>query len=163
MSVVSTAANYGGRVQDNQQGTKQFYITAQNVIVWIYKRLSNGLVIITPSDQKKPVLINNDLIITGSIYNTSDIRLKENIKEITQEQIDNLFTINPIYYSYKNDDKKEKHFGVLAQDIEKVFPELVEDNYSGYKTVNYLELVPIMLAKMKNMEKEIDQLKSSNK
>ena len=159
MSIISTAPNYGGRVQDNQQGIKQFYIGAQGII-WIYKRLANGLIVETPSDSKKPVLINNDLIVTGSLYNTSDERLKNDVKNISEKDIDDLFTLNPIHFKYKKDTKKT-HYGFLAQDVEKVFPQLVENNNDGYKTVNYQELIPIMLAKMKYMQNEIDELKRS--
>lgn len=159
MSIVSTSANYGGRIQDNQQGIKQFYIGVQNVI-WIYRKLRNGLVVETPADSKKPVLINNDLIVTGSLYNTSDERLKDNIKDITEEDINNLFTLNPIHFKYKKDPTKT-HYGFLAQDVEKVFPQLVENNNDGYKTVNYQELIPLMLAKIHNMQNEIDELKRS--
>jgi hypothetical protein len=160
MSVISTAPNYGGRVQDNQQGIKQFYVGAQGII-WIYKRLANGLIVETPADPKKPVLINNDLIVTGSIYNSSDERLKNNIKEIDENDINSLFTLNPIHFKYKKDTKKS-HYGFLAQDVEKVFPELVENNNDGYKSVNYQEIIPVMLAKMKMMQSEIDELKKAN-
>lgn len=160
MSIVSTAANYGGKVDTQQGNIKQFVVSTQ-LAQWIYKRLSNGLVVQTPGAQKIPVLINNDLIVTGSLYNTSDERLKENIVTIENKNIDNLFTLNPILFSYKNDRFHKKHFGVLAQDVEKVFPELVENNFeSGYKTVNYVELIPIMLATIKRMQNEIDELKA---
>jgi len=152
--------NYGGRVQDNQQGIKQFYIGTQGV-TWIYKRLANGLVVQTPADTKKPVLINNDLIVTGSIYNTSDERLKYDIKEITEEDMDKLFTLNPIHFKYKKDPKRT-HYGFLAQDVEKVFPQLVENNNDGYKTINYQEFISLMLAKMQYMQNEIDELKKIN-
>jgi len=163
MSILSTSANYGGRV-DSQQGNIKQFVFSSNLAQWIYKKLENGLVVQTPAAQKYPVLINNDLIVTGSIYNTSDERLKENILSINKDNTDNLFTINPILFNYKNDSSKNKHFGVLAQDVEKVFPELVENNnISGYKTVNYQGLIPIMLAKMKLMQNEIDELKQTNK
>lgn len=162
MSIVSTSANYGGRV-DTQQGNVKQFVVSTNVASWIYKRLINGLLVQTPATQKIPVLINNDLIVTGSIYNTSDERLKEYINKIKDESVDKLFTLNPILFSYKNDYKKKTHYGILAQDVEKVFPELVEDNnVSGYKTVNYQELIPIILAKMKKMQHEIDELKQAD-
>lgn len=161
MSIISTTANYGGRV-DTQQGNIKQFISSNNVAQWVYKKLSNGLVVQTPASQKNPVLITSDLIVTGSLYNTSDERLKENISKITDESIDNLFTLNPIIFSYKNDCKKKIHYGVLAQDVEKKLPELVENNnISGYKTVNYQELIPIMLAKMKKIQDEIDELKQN--
>ena len=161
MSIISTSANYGGRINDAQQNIKQFIISGASEAIWIYKRLTNGLLVQTPANQKYPVLINSDIIITGSLYNTSDERLKQNIKEITQDKMDDLFTLNTIIFNYKNDKTNKIHYGVLAQDVEKVFPELVEDNMSGYKTVNYQELLPLMLAKIKNMQHQIDELKQS--
>jgi len=163
MSVVSTDANYGGRVIDNQQGVKQFFVSSTSTAQWVYKRQNDKLLVITPADNKRMIYINNDLevkkdlYVDGSIYNPSDEKLKENIESISQEQMDNLFKINPIYFSYKKDKEKTKHFGVLAQDVEKIFPELVSDK--DYKTVNYQELIPIMLSKMKQMQQEIDKLK----
>jgi hypothetical protein len=179
MSIISTSANYGGRINDSQQNIKQFIVSSTSQVIWICKRLTNGLFVQTPANQKYPVLINSDLILTGSLYNTSDERLKQNIKEITQDKIDDLFTLNPIIFNYKNDKTNKIHYGVLAQDVEKVFPELVEhygvlaqdveevipelveDNMSRYKTVNYQELLPLMLAKIKNMQLQIDELKQS--
>lgn len=163
MSIVSTSANYGGRV-DTQQGNIKQFVYSSSLASWIYKKLSNGLVVQTPEVQKYPVLINNDLIVTGSLYNTSDVRLKENISSINKEKINDLFTINPILFNYKSEPSNNKHFGVLAQDVEKVFPELVKNNnISGYKSVNYQEFIPIMLAKMKQIQDEIDEIKQNIK
>jgi hypothetical protein len=163
MSVISTAANYGGRINDFQQNIKQFVVGGVGNATWIYKGLPDGLIVQTPSNQKIPVLISSDLIVTGSIYNTSDIRLKDNISEISTAKMDDLFTLNTVVFNYKNGNTKKKHYGVLAQDVEKVFPELVLNNMSGYKTVNYQELIPLMLAKMKNMQEQIDELKKNLK
>jgi hypothetical protein len=162
MSIVSTTANYGGRV-DTQQGNIKQFISSSALASWVYKKIE-GLVVQTPSSSKIPVLIPSDLIVTGSIYNTSDERLKENISRINKENIDGLFTINPILFNYKSESNNNKHFGVLAQDVEKVFPELVKNNnISGYKTVNYQEFIPIIIAKMKEMQDEIDEIKQCNK
>lgn len=162
MSIISTSANYGGRMNDYQQGIKQFYISSSGYVSWIYKKLSNGLIVETPGDNKKPVLIDNDLIVTGSIFNSSDERLKLNIENIETRQIDNLFEINPIHYTYKNDKFKKKHYGFKAQDVEKIFPELVEENnISGYKSVNYQEFIPLLLVKIKTIQDELDELKKS--
>ena len=161
MSIISTSANYGGKISDYQQNIKQFVVAGPSQATWIYKRLPDGLLVQTPANQKIPILITSDLVITGSLYNTSDVRLKENITEISTAKMNDLFTLNPLVFNYKNDKTKKIHYGFLAQDIEKVFPELVEDNMSGHKTVNYQELVPLMLAKMKNMQEQIDELKEN--
>ncbi len=169
MSASSTSSNYGGRVQDNQQGVKQFYTSGTSAVNWIYKTLTSKLIVITPQNSKRPVYINNDMIVdknlyvNGSIFNPSDERLKENITHITAEKCDLLFTLNPIHFYYKYDIEKQPHFGLIAQEIETVYPELVNisDN-STFKNVNYQELIPLMLCKMKYMQLEIDILKQIN-
>lgn len=154
----TSSANYGGRV-DTQISTVKQFVYSQNGVSWIYKK-DNDSIVLTPEIKRYPVYIDNDLIVTGSINHSSDERLKQNILNIDNEKINELFTINPISFNYKNDPKNQKHFGVLAQDVEKIFPDLVQNNnISGYKTVNYQEFIPIMLAKMKQMQDEIDELK----
>jgi hypothetical protein len=162
-SILSTSSNYGGRIDTQQGNIKQFVISASSAD-WIYKRLQTELLVQTPANKNTPVFIDNDLIVTGAIYNSSDERLKDCMSLIGDEDTDKLFTLNPLIFSYKRDVKHKKHYGVIAQDVEKVFPELVENNnISGYKTVNYQELMPIMLAKMQKMQIEIDELKQSIK
>jgi hypothetical protein len=123
--------------------------------------MNNGLLFQTPVNSKIPVLINSDVIITGSLFNTSDEKLKENINTIPKDNIDNLFTLNPLLFTYKNDQSNKIHYGFLAQDVEKVFPTLVKEDITGFKTVNYQELIPLLLAKIKTMQDEIDELKQS--
>lgn len=157
--IISTTANYGGRV-DTKVGTVKQFISSPDSISWVFKRLLGNLTVITPSIPKIPVLIDADLIVTGSIFNVSDERLKENIIDIKKESLDDLLSVKPSTFTYKKDNKKKKHYGFLAQDVEKIFPELVENNnFSGYKTINYQEFIPLILAKMKMMDEEINELK----
>lgn len=161
----SNTPNYNGRVNNTTQGNIKQFVYSQNGVSWVYRK-DNGSTVLTPEIKRYPVYIDNDLTVTnnltvnGSIYNPSDERLKQNIFSIDKEKTNELFTINPVSFNYKNDPKNNNHFGVLAQDVEKIFPDLVQDNnISGYKTVNYQEFIPIMLAKMKQMQDEIDELK----
>lgn len=154
-----SSGNYNGRVNNTSQGNIKQFVYSQNGVSWVYKKGKDSIVL-TPETKRHPVYIDNDLTVTGSIYNPSDERLKQNILNIDKEKINELFTINPVSFNYKNDPKNNNHFGVLAQDVEKIFPDLVQNNnISGYKTVNYQEFIPIMLAKMKQMQDEIDELK----
>ena len=64
----------------------------------------------------------------------------------------------------KKDESEKQKIGLLAQDIEKVFPELVSESH-GVKSVNYQGLVPVLInalkeqdAKMKEQEKKINRL-----
>lgn len=166
MSIVSLS---GSRTSGSAD-VKQFSTTI-SVANWIYKKINN-ILFVTPEKKEVPVIIQGnltvekDLTVNGSIFTPSDERLKQNVSCINKEAMDNLMTLNPIIYEYKYEPHKQ-HYGVLAQEIEDVFPELVEqkkvfESDNSYKTVNYVELIPIMLAKMQQMQNEINELKSIN-
>lgn len=159
MSLIGTVANYGGRQPDNVQSIKQFVVGVDNYAVWIYKKLPSGLKVQTPANNKTPIYVNNDLYVTGSIFNTSDVSLKENIVELSSNYERNLLRLCPVKYSFKSDINKKLHFGFIAQDVEKIFPNLVRNDVLGDKSVNYLELIPIIIAKMQTMQQELDELK----
>jgi hypothetical protein len=160
-NLFSTVSNYSGRQPDNVQNVKQFVTSISNQAVWVYKKLTTGMTVITPGDQTKNVLIPQDLYVNGSLFNPSDATLKTNILNLTSEKNITVLDLNPVEFEYKADYNKKKHYGFIAQDIEKIFPELVSSNVFGYKSVNYVELIPIMLSKMQTMQEEIDALKNN--
>jgi hypothetical protein len=161
-NLFSTVSNYSGRQPDNQQGIKQFVTTIKNQAIWIYKKYAPGELFITLADSKKNVLIKTNLIVEGSINNPSDITLKKNIKKISKENNENTLNLEPIEFIYKNDLKEQNHFGFIAQDVEKIYPNLVL-NQSGYKTINYIEIIPLLVSKIKEMQEEISILKDEIK
>ena len=71
------------------------------------------------------------------------------------------------FYFYEPKDTHKERYGIIAQELEEYFPELItntgiedtDNSVKLIKSVNYLELIPIMIVKMKNMQKEIDELK----
>lgn len=161
--VYSTTPNYSGRQGDNVQSIKQFVTSSVGVVDWIYKTLTGTIVkVITPYDQTKTVMIPKDLLVLGSINNPSDINLKNSVEQIkTDANI--LKNLNPVSFTFKDDDQNKKHFGFIAQELEILYPELVSNNEGGFKTVNYIEMIPILLSQMKNMQQEIDKLKDEIK
>ena len=143
------------------QNIKQFVTSTVGIVNWIYKTLTVSTAkVITPQDQTKTVMIPNDLLVLGSINNPSDIILKDNIEQIN---IDDFNKLNPISFTFKDDDKNKKHYGFIAQELEIVYPELVTNTELGFKSVNYIEMIPILLSQMKNMQLEIDKLKDEIK
>ena len=160
MSYIGTIANYSGKQSSTSQNIKEFTIGASPSVPWIYSKLPTGLQVITPSDRKKPVYINNDLIVQGSFFNTSDAKLKDNIIQLSEDNKNKLLELKPVEYHFKADMKKTSHYGFLAQDVEKLYPTLVNDNVLGYKTVNYIEFIPLLVSKIQDMQNEIDKLKA---
>jgi hypothetical protein len=159
MSLVSTVANYGGRQPDNTQNIKQFIVGVGNQVVWVYKKLTNGLIVQTPADRLKPVLINSDLYVNGSIFNPSDKNLKKNIEPITDDKSNSIINLEPVEFKYKDDKLQRKHLGFIAQDVEKIYPELVIGGQNDIKSINYSEFIPLLVLKIQNQQKEINELR----
>ena len=160
--IFSSVANYSGRQPDVMQNIKQFFTSAPGAVYWCYKTVTNTIYI-TPVDQNKTVLIPKDLFVVGSITNTSDQKLKENITTISRKEADAILQVCPKKYNFINDDEKKQHYGVIAQELELVYPELVDsiELDGSTKTVNYIELIPILICKIQQMQEEIDELQKN--
>ena len=86
----------------------------------------------------------------------SDIRLKY-IKKPIEKAVESLSTLQTVYYSWKDSDNKNLHIGLIAQEVEKVFPELVsESSIDGMKGVNYTELIPVIIKAIQELNKKIN-------
>lgn len=134
---------------------KQFAGSSVNSALWVFTKSSNT---ITPGNKRVNVEIQGNLTVLGSINNPSDFTIKENIKAISDEECNDILNLKGIKYNYTND--KIEHYGLIAQEVETYFPELVNEVTTDdkvIKTVNYIELVPIMLGKIKQMHKDITQ------
>jgi Chaperone of endosialidase/Head domain of trimeric autotransporter adhesin len=103
---------------------------------------------------------NGNATLAGTLTQSSDARLKTNIHRI-QFSFENIKQINGYTYHWK-DDKRDQNMqiGLLAQEIQKVYPELVRQDDKGMLSVNYLGLVPVLLEGIKAQQDEIEILKT---
>jgi hypothetical protein len=153
-NLFSTVGNYSGRQPNNVQSIKQFVSSVNSFVNWIYK---NSKTVITPSTDTD-VLIPKNLYVNGSILNPSDINMKYDILPITDDFANNITNLDVIEFKYKGEQKI--HYGLIAQNVEMYFPELVMTlDTDDRKTVNYIELIPLMLNKIKFLNQEINELK----
>ena len=111
------------------------------------------------SKQSKALDIRN-YIRCDRFYTRSDIQLKKNIEDLNDNHLDKLDKLLPKSYNFKNDNVK--HFGFIAQDVEKEFPNLVSTDNEGMKSVDYLEMIPLLLHKINDLERKLDELKNNN-
>jgi len=91
-------------------------------------------------------------------FHSSDCRLKENLQPINSNNIIKGLT----GYSFdwnENSDKTGKSYGVIAQDVEKVMPELIQNRLDGYKAVDYVKLIPVLIEEVKRLSNEVQELK----
>ena len=103
---------------------------------------------------------------------SSDMRFKKNISTVSGA-LEKLSKLNPVNYDWRKDEFKNKGFndkkqwGFIAQEVEKVMPELVGVDKDDYLTLNYTGFVPLLTRAMQeqqteieNQQKEIDELKT---
>ena len=91
---------------------------------------------------------------------SSDERLKDNITPIGSA-IDKLNTIGGYEFDWNNSSEHSGHdVGVIAQEIEKVLPEVVVTRGNGYKAVRYEKIVALLIQAIKEQQSQIDDLKS---
>ena len=91
---------------------------------------------------------------------SSDKRLKDNVTPITNP-ISKIMKIGGYTFDWneKQDTYNGHDVGVIAQEVEKVLPEVVETRENGYKAVKYDKMVPLLIEAIKDQQKQIDELK----
>ena len=99
---------------------------------------------------------SGDLAVGGNVTAYSDERLKTDIETLKNalELIENIRGV-----SFLRDGRKG--LGVVAQELEKVLPELVNNNEDGYKSVAYANLSAVFIEAIKELNKEIALLKTN--
>jgi hypothetical protein len=102
-----------------------------------------------------------NLTATGTITANSDIKLKENI-EVINNAIEKVNQIRGVTFTRNDqDDKEKRHAGVIAQEIEKVLPEVVIES-DGIKSVAYGNLVGLLIEAIKELNAKVDKLENKN-
>lgn len=88
----------------------------------------------------------------GGFFDTSDARVKTNVKEIDASDADKVKLVE-----FDRTDKEHHGYGVIAQELEKVYPEMVNTDSEGFKSVNYNELA---MVKIKYLEDKVARLEA---
>ena len=102
--------------------------------------------------------------ITGS-WSGSDERWKKNIIPMSNV-LDKVMQLDPVHYEWRTREFPEMNFsdgeqmGVIAQQTEKIFPELVKTDNKGYKAVAYDKLSVVAISAIQQQQKEITELRS---
>jgi Chaperone of endosialidase len=101
----------------------------------------------------------------GNYYQASDQNLKKDIHYLQSDHLMNtIMQLAPARYLF-NSDKNEQplHYGFIAQDIEKLFPDFVLTTEKGLKLVSYTGLIPILTKGMQEQQQQIETLQQENK
>jgi hypothetical protein len=114
------------------------------------------------------VRINGNLQYTGTITDVSDARYKENVETINNA-LEKLSLLRGVYFDWNSFADStlvvngDRQIGVIAQEVESVFPELVITNEDGYKMVDYTKLAPILIEAVKSQQGQIALIENENK
>ena len=102
---------------------------------------------------------NGNATLSGTLTQNSDFRLKKNIQPI-HHALDAIKTLNGYTYNWKDNSRDESlQVGVIAQEVQKIFPSLVRQDDKGILSVNYSGLIPVLIEALKEQQKQIDELK----
>jgi hypothetical protein len=91
-------------------------------------------------------------------HSSSDARLKTNITPISDALI-KINQINGVTYIRTDTNETIRHTGVIAQDVEKVLPEVIAVGVDGYKVVAYGNMIGLLVEAIKELKAEVDALK----
>jgi hypothetical protein len=161
--------NYGSKQPNNTSYIKSFSV-GSNAQLWKPFSYNNKTTLTPSSNNADNVFIPGDLYVNGSFVNPSDLTIKEDIKIVSPAIYDNIDYLKVVEFHFKDDEEKKLHYGFIAQDVLKQIPELVTtipkkdgDKIHDILAINYLEMVPLLVAKLQKMQKEIDELKERSK
>jgi len=106
-----------------------------------------------------PLPVASFPIVRGSKYDLySDKRLKQNIKDIAEGDLEKLKELKRVEYQLK-EFPGEKHYGFIAQDVEKVYPELVTTGADTIKSLDYTQFIPLLAEANNRLKEELEATK----
>lgn len=97
-----------------------------------------------------------NLTCTGTVTANSDERLKKNIETIT-DSLHKVRSLRGVEYDHKQ--TGDHCLGLIAQEVEKVIPQVVYEDAQGLKSVAYQNIVALLIEAVKDQQRQIDELK----
>jgi hypothetical protein len=102
--------------------------------------------------------INGDTVNYWTLHYYSDEILKKNIFPITNN-LKAISGLNPVEFDYIDDKTNKKHFGFVAQEFEKIFPNLTGEDKNGIKGIDITQLIPLLVGAIQELKEEVEILK----
>jgi len=116
-----------------------------------FVRGSDGFIGVNMSNPLYDVDVTGDIHASGDIISNSDIRLKTNIKPMNNV-LDDIMKLTPSTFDWKESGKED--IGLIAQEVEEIFPEIVRTDDNGYKSISYQKLSVILLKAIQEIIKK---------
>ena len=136
-------------------------LTAPNYFTLSDTRFCDNLVSLGERDNSGKETLENVLNMNVMEYNMKS-RLGEMPTDIAPEKAEE---VRKSYEYLKSQDEKissRRHFGVDAEELQKLYPDLVLEGQDGYLSVNYSELVPLLIRSIQVLKQELDEVKTKS-
>ena len=147
-----TPAGNPGEIQFNDSGTG---LGASSNLFW---DVSNNRLGINEGTPGVALDVVGDINYTGVLADVSDQRQKTNIQTL-QNAVEKIRHINGVSFVMKNDPDASPELGLIAQDVEKVYPELVRTDAQGMKSLNYTGMIGPLVEAVKELDAENQKLR----
>ncbi|MBC7532047.1 MAG: tail fiber domain-containing protein [Oligoflexus sp.] len=123
----------------------------------------NGNVGIGTSSPSYMLHVNGSVAGVGAYNALSDVRYKKDIKSLAHS-LAKILAIRGVSYKWINEKQygSETQLGVIAQEIEKIVPEVVTTGSDGVKRVKYTDLIPLIIEAMQEQNTEFEKLKADS-
>lgn len=177
-----TGTNYGAGVYGSSTWDNG------NFVPGLYAGYFNGKVGITEDLEVSGITANE---ITVEVITTpSDYRLKENVKSVDDGTLLEIMNMNVVEYNYiereteampynlsdtatiKSSDvvqsreagalSIQKHYGLIAQELQEIYPDLVVEGEDGYLGINYIEIIPLLVRSIQELNAKVEQYENCN-
>ena len=117
---------------------------------------TDTLKIYTGTSTLNSTFSGDDLTVQGDVNSLSDVRTKENIVTV-ESGLDLVSQLRGVWYNKIGEE--DRKVGVIAQEVEKVLPEVVSTDGDGMKAVDYGKMVGVLIEAIKELKQEIEELK----
>jgi len=124
-----------------------------------------GNVVASGNISGSSVSSSGDILADGDVvaFNSSDMRLKNNL-QVIEGALDKIDGIAGYEFDWNDKSpgwarQRGHDVGVVAQEVQKIHPEIVEERKNGYLGVDYKRLVPLLIQSIKELKQEVEELK----
>jgi hypothetical protein len=114
---------------------------------------NNGIRVNDTSSQSDMSLEVDGHVIAKKFRGLSDVRLKSNIENV-KHSLELIKSLTGKCYNLKDD--VQKSYGLIAQDVETILPDIVETNSEGFKSIAYIELIPFIIEAIKELNEKLE-------
>ena len=136
-------------------------LTAPNLFTISDNRLSNNIVSLCERDNSGKATLENVLNMNVVEYNLKS-RLGEMPTNVAPEKTEEVRKSYEYLKSQEEKTASRRHFGVDAEELQKLYPDLVLEGQDGYLSVNYSELVPLLIRSIQVLKQELDEVKTKS-